>query len=94
MKARRVRKSNMLNIDLNDPNYRPERLIHAAKRELGARTMEIFADMISMHSSGLSYMCSKTVALSPLVIVRIMDRTKWSIDKVRELAGIPLNPPQ
>ena len=82
----------MRDLDLNDVNYQPERLLRRAAIASGASSISDFAVKLGFTPANLSRTINRRQGLSGDLIVAIMDATGWPLSKVRELAGIPFSP--
>jgi hypothetical protein len=78
-----------LKMNLTAPTYTPGRLIDAAKDALGAPNDNQLSFVLQVDGGQLHRIRYRKNAVSPGLMVAIMDRTGWPITKVRELAGMP-----
>lgn len=76
-------------IDLHSPSYRPERLLEEAMFVLRAPDRTTLARLLEVDPALICRIWNRKSHISELVMVRIMDRTDWSIRYVRELVGMP-----
>lgn len=74
---------------LAHPGYTPHRLINHARTALGAPNDNVLSEMLEYDHGQISRIRSRKEAVTPAFMVAVMDRPKWSIDYVRELAGLP-----
>lgn len=81
-------------IDLTDPKYTPVKLINEAARELGAGSDYQLARALEVTQSMLSRFRNRKVGISDRFMVDVADRTGWSIEYIRGLAGIPFDGPR
>jgi hypothetical protein len=76
-------------IDLQAPTYTPNRLFGKVAECLGADTDADLARALNCAQAQISRMRQRKDPISYRMMVLIMDRTEWTIRKVRELAGLP-----
>jgi hypothetical protein len=80
-----------LDIDLQSPSYTPERLFDEFAYVARAANRTQIAQALEVHRAMMTRILGRRDALTEGLMVRIMDRTGWSIAYVRELAGIPFD---
>lgn len=78
-------------IDLHDPSYTPGKLLDAAARKLGVPNDSQLAIALGIGQAAICRTRKRTLVVSDTLMVRILDRTDWTIRQVRELAGIPFD---
>jgi hypothetical protein len=78
-------------IDLASPSYTPNRLLNHAAELLGARNDARLALILEVDCAYISRIRSRKEGIGPGLMVRIMDRTGWHIQHLRELAGMPFD---
>jgi hypothetical protein len=76
-------------IDLASPGYTPGRLLDEAAFVLRAPNRAALALALEVDPALVSRVGRRKSPLTEHVMVQIMDRTAWSIQYVRELAGMP-----
>lgn len=87
-RAEKPRGKRLHRVDIADPNYTPVKLINEAARELGAPSDFKLAIFLEMDAGHLSRIRNRIEPVSDRFMVDIADRTGWSIDHIRKLAGI------
>lgn len=78
---------------LNCPDYTPVRLLDAAARALGARNDLQLARALEMDNGMVCRIRHRKQIVTDRLMIDIMDRTGWTIDVVRKLAGMPFDGP-
>jgi hypothetical protein len=86
---RRARKSRDDLPILDSDTYTPVRLLNEAAFALQANSMYQLARVLEMDNGQLSRVRNRKEAVSDRLMVQIMDRTGWHIQKLREIAGMP-----
>lgn len=74
---------------LNAATYTPGRLIDAASRALGVANDLQLSKALLIDKGQISRMRSRKTPISSGMLISVMDRTGWSLTKLRELAGVP-----
>lgn len=74
---------------LNDPNYMPHRLINDVGFFLKVNSMQAIARELSFDAGQLSRVRAKKEVISERLLIRILDKTGWTLQYVRERAGLP-----
>lgn len=75
--------------DLKSPTYTPNRLLNKAAEFFGVETDAELARVLEFHQAILTRTRNRKAPVNSFLMVRIMDRTNWTIQYVRELAGMP-----
>lgn len=75
--------------DLTDPSYTPVKLLDEAKWVLRARNRSQLARVLEIDEAIICRVWNLKVPISDHLMVQIADRTGWSIQYVRQLAGTP-----
>jgi hypothetical protein len=76
-------------IDLHAPSYTPGRLLNHTAAHLRCPCDAQLAHALELNNAILTRVRKRQNPVSDTLIVRIMDRTGWSIQYVRELMGVP-----
>lgn len=74
---------------LRDPLYTPNRLLNAVSDMLECTSDAQLGRELEIANGQISRMRSKIDQISPNTILKIMDMTTLSLQKIRELAGMP-----
>lgn len=80
-------------IDLQSPSYTPLRLMSKTAELLGAYNWAALARILEVHPAVITRANKRQELISANIFVQIMDRTGWSIQRVRDLAGMPYEGP-
>lgn len=76
-------------IDLQSPDYTPVRLILATAKFLHAKNDAALARFLEIEHAQLSRIRHRKERVTFRLMVSIADCTGWSIQEIRELAGMP-----
>jgi hypothetical protein len=76
-------------IDLQSPSYTPERLLGEVMFVARAKNRNKLAHALEVDPGLISRIWNKLAPVSDYVFMQIADRTGWSVQYMRELAGIP-----
>lgn len=75
--------------DVNDVKYTPHRMLNVLQEALGVRSDYALAHKLSVGEDVISRIRNRKIRLTPFMMVRILDITGWSIEYLREVAGLP-----
>lgn len=85
--------SQIRNPILDDPNYRPDFLFGDLQQFFGVKSNARVADRLGADSAQISRLITKKEALTPGLMIRILDHTGWTIQDLRERVGMPFVDP-
>lgn len=75
-------------IDLTAASYTPGFLLDQTARRLGAGNDAQLARVLEVSAANISRVRNKIDPVTEILMVRILDRTDWTIRQVRAMAGI------
>jgi len=79
-----------MKFDLQARTYTPNRLFEKVAECLGAGTDAELARVLNCAQAQLSRMRKRKDPISAAMMVKVMDRTDWTVKQVRALAGMPV----
>lgn len=75
--------------DKQAPTYTPQRFIAKLEEKLGTKCDVELACTLHITYTAIGQIRRRKAAISPTLMVRVADLTGWSLDEIRNLAGIP-----
>lgn len=77
--------------DLSSPSYTPSKLINETAWQLGCRNYHSLGFALEIDPAQLCRIRKRREVVSSRMMVAIADRTGWSIQYIRALAGMPFD---
>lgn len=75
--------------DLDSPSYMPTRFMAKVEEKLGTKCDVELARTLQVTYTTIGQVRRRKIPISPTLMVRVHDLTGWSIDEIRNMAGIP-----